>query len=157
MILLRRVRPARPARSTFDIDIAFDLAQALVRQRQECVAPWRPPVEVFETADHLVVRAEIGGLISEETSVRVEGDHLIVQGERRVSRPHGPRVYHEARIRYGAFEVDTYLPFAVDASAAIADYQDGMLTVQLPRAAAEPVGSGVNTGSQTQLARRGGQ
>ncbi len=155
MILLRRVRPARPARSTVDIEIAFDIAQALVRQRQECVAPWRPPVEVFETQDHLVVRAEIAGLVSEETAVRVDGDHLIIQGERRISRPHVRHVYHESRIRYGAFEVVTYLPFAVLASEATAEYQDGFLTVQLPRVAAAPVTSGSRY--QPAVAQRGGQ
>lgn len=155
MILLRRARPARPARSPFDIDVAFDIAQALVRQRHECVAPWRPPLEVFETEQHLVVRAEIGGLVSEETSVRVEGDHLIVQGERRIERPRVPHVYHESRIRYGTFEVVAYLPFAVDASEATAEYQDGFLTVQLPRAAVESAAT--STHYQPGVAQRGGQ
>ena len=155
MILLRRVRPVRPTRATFDIDIAFDFAQALVRQRQDCLAPWRPPIEVFETEDHLVVRAEIGGLIAEETSVRVEDDHLIVQGERRIERPHVPHVYHESHIRYGAFEVATYLPFAVNASEATAEYQDGFLTVQLPRATAASATPGSRY--QPNPVQRGGQ
>ncbi|MCA9876230.1 MAG: Hsp20/alpha crystallin family protein [Thermomicrobiales bacterium] len=119
------------------------------------MAPWRPPVEVFETEGHLVVRAEIGGLVSEETTVRVEGDYLIIQGERRISRPHVPHVYHESRIRYGAFEVVTYLPFAVLASEATAEYQDGFLTVQLPRVSAEPVTAGARY--QPAGAQRGGQ
>ncbi len=155
MILLRRVRPARPARSTVDIEMAFDIAQALVRQRQECAAPWRPPLEVFETEGHLIVRAEIAGLISEETAVRVDGDHLIIQGERRIERPLGPHVYHESRIRYGAFEVVTYLPFAVLASEATAEYQDGFLTVQLPRVAGAPVAAGSRY--ESAVAQRGGQ
>lgn len=133
MILLRRVRPARPAGSSFDIDLTFDLGQALARQRRECLAPWRPPVEVYETERELVVRAEIAGLAGDEAKVLLEGDYVVVRGERRIRRPIDPRVYHESRIRYGPFEIAIQLPFAIDAEGATAEYIDGLLTVKLPR------------------------
>lgn len=133
MILLRRVRPARPAGSSFDIDLTFDLGQALARQRRECLAPWRPPVEVFETERELVVRAEIAGLAGDEAKVLIEGDYVVVRGERRIRRSLDPRLYHESRIRYGPFEIAIQMPFAIDAEATTAEYVDGLLTVKLPR------------------------
>lgn len=141
MILLRRGRPAPPAGSSFEIDVTFDLGPASRQRRQECIAPWRPPIEVFETEADLVVRAEIGGLTGDEVSVLIDGDMLVIRGERNVVKPHGHRLYHESRVRYGAFEASVQLPFPIDVPMTSADYVDGFLTVQLPRLAATRVES----------------
>ncbi len=139
MILLRRGRSMPPVGSSFDIDVTFDLGLALHRQRQECFAPWRPPIEVFETEEALVFRAEIGGLSSDDVAVLVDDGNLVIRGERQVARPHDPRLYHESRVRYGPFEASVRLPFSVDVPASTADYVDGFLTVKLPRLAAQRV------------------
>lgn len=154
MILLRRGRQASPVGSSLDFDITFDLSPAL-RQRQECFAPWRPPIEVFETDAELVVRAEIGGLTGDAVSVEVTGDEIAIRGDRSMARPLNPRLYHESRVRYGPFEATVRLPFPVDVSAAGADYVDGFLTVRLPRQEATKV-KPRQAGSST-IAQRGGQ
>lgn len=138
MILLRRGRQAPPVVSILDVDLAFDLGPT-ERHRRECFAPWRPPIEVFETERDLIVRAEIGGLSGDELSVIAEGDALVIRGERAVSRAVDHRLYHESRVRYGPFEAVIRLPFPINVSAAGADYIDGFLTVRLPRLAATRV------------------
>ena len=155
MILLRRGRPEAQAGSSFDIDVTFALAPALLRRRQECFSPWRPPVEVFETDRDLVVRAEIGGLTGDEVEVVVESDELIIRGERAISRPDQPRLYHESRVRYGPFEASVRLLFPVDIPAATADYIDGMLTVRLPRVA--PIKVAMRDAGNGELAAPGEQ
>jgi len=154
MILLRRGRPASPVGSSFDIEVTLDLGSAQ-RQRQECFAPWRPPIEVFETESELVARAEIGGLSGDEVTVEVDGDTLTIRGERRVARPRDQRLYHESRVRYGPFEVSVRLPFPVDVSEANADYIDGFLTVTLPRLPATRVN--LRESGEIASAQRGGQ
>lgn len=154
MILLRRGRPAPPVGSSFERDVTFDLGPAYRQQRQECIAPWRPPVEVFETEGNLVVRAEIGGLSGNEIAVVVEGDLLVIRGERAFAKERGQRLYHESRIRYGQFEASIRLPFPIDVPATTADYIDGFLTVHLPRLAATRVEARETSGAE--YAQRGG-
>lgn len=155
MILLRRGRPAAPAGSSFEIDVTFDLGPAFRQRRQECSSPWRPPIEVFETESGLVVRAEIGGLAGDEVAVLVDGDMLVIRGDRNVAKPHGHRLYHESRVRYGPFEASVQLPFPIDVPATSADYIDGFLTVQLPRRTATRVET--RESSVGGYAQRGGQ
>jgi HSP20 family protein len=125
--------------SSFDVDVTFALAPAVGPQRQECFAPWRPPIEVFETERELFVRAEIGGLSGDDVEVLAEGDRLVIRGTRQIARHDDHRVYHESRVRYGPFEASIRLPFPVDIPAATADYVDGFLTVSLPRLSATKV------------------
>lgn len=138
MILLRWGRQSSPTGTSLDSDVTFELGPAL-RQRQECFAPWRPPIEVFETERELIVRAEIGGLSGDAVAVLVEGDTMVIRGERNVGPARSQRLYHESRVRYGPFEASVRLPFPVNVSTARAEYIDGFLTATLPRLAATKV------------------
>jgi HSP20 family protein len=133
MILLRRGRQTHPLEPSFEIDVMVDFRQASTRSRQQCLAPWRPPIDVFETGSGLVVRAELGGLATSEVQVLLSGDELMIRGERDVVGQVGHRVYHESRVRYGQFEAAVRLPFAVDVESATAQYADGFLSIDLPR------------------------
>ena len=136
MILLRRGLRTQTLESSFELDVVLDFGQQPTRSPRQCNAPWRPPIDVFETDNGLVVRAEVGGLTASEVEVLVSGEELILRGERDVDRPVGPRVYHESRVRYGRFEAAIRLPFPVDVESATAEYTDGFLSVELPRLAA---------------------
>lgn len=136
MILLRRGRPVALRGTGVEVDVTFDLGPAFRQRRQECAAPWRPPIEVYETGDALTVRAEIGGLATDQTAVFVEENLLVIRGERTVANGNDHRLYHEARVRYGPFEAQVNLPFPVDVPAIDANYVDGFLTIRLPRLAA---------------------
>jgi HSP20 family protein len=155
MILLRRGRPAPARGSSLDVDVTFDLGPAFGRRRQDCFAPWRPPIEVFETADGLVVRAEIAGLAADGANVIVADDELLIRGERTVVKEGGQRVYHESRVRYGEFEASVRLPFPVDSQSTTATYTDGFLVIELPRQVAKKVAA--RTSSDAGTAQRGGQ
>jgi HSP20 family molecular chaperone IbpA len=139
MVLLRRGRPATLIGSSLEVDMTFDFEPGTGRERHELIAPWRPPIEVFETESELVVRAEIGGLSGNEVEVLVDGDQLVIRGERSVAKPDNHRLYHESRVRYGPFAATVRIPFPADVEAATAIYLDGFLTVALPRLAATRV------------------
>ena len=102
-------------------------------------ALWRPALEVYETDRALVVRAEIAGMDEEHLRVLVDGDMLVIRGERPDHRQTERRSYHEARIPYGAFGADVYIPFPVDADQTAAEYDNGFLRIVLPRAAARTI------------------
>lgn len=132
VFLVRRGRPVPHLEAGSDTDVIFGLG-SLYRRAVDYAAPWRPPIEVYETREDLVVRAEICGLNLDDVAIVADGDHVMVRGSRRVSNPDARRVYHESRIRYGDFEAIVHLPFAIDVTRASADYVDGFLTIQLPR------------------------
>src|SRR5215216_1787302 len=147
MILLRRGRQTHTLESSFEIDVMVEFGQQPAGSRHQCLPPWRPPIDVFETGNGLVVRAEIGGLNTSEVQVLLSGDELILRGERDVVRSVGHRVYHESRVRYGRFEAGIRLPFAVDVDLATAKYSDGFLSIELPRLAATRLKTGEEPGA----------
>ena len=152
---LRRGRQVQLLGPNVGVEVTFDLEPTPRHERNGCFAPWRPPVEVFETEHDLVVRAEIGGLSEEQVNVVVERDQLVIRGERTIAPRAGRRLYHESRVRYGQFAVAIRLPFPVDRETTAAAYTDGNLTVTLPRLAATRIApqeqrreSGIRPGEQ---------
>lgn len=134
MLIIRRTVQRDPDRVQQEMEQVF---RSLVPQRPH-VAPkqnqrWRPPVEVYETEDALIVTAEIAGIDQNELSVVIEHDVLSIRGERFDDRRGERRSYRETGIAYGPFGVDVYIPFSVDAELAEADYVNGFLRITLPR------------------------
>jgi len=137
MIVIRRGRTHAVGMRPAEVD---ELFRAFVPGRPVGFAArgtgrWRPAIEVYETDDALIVTAEIAGVQREEIDVALEGEVLTVRGKRPdTAACDSARVYHEARIPYGEFGADVYVPFPVDAEAADASYEAGMLRITLPKA-----------------------
>ena len=100
---------------------------------------WRPAIEVYETAGALVVNVEIAGIDQNELRINLDGDRLSIRGVRHDRRQAEKRSYHEARIPYGAFGADVFVPIPIDADAVEADYADGFLRIVLPRLKARAI------------------
>jgi HSP20 family protein len=147
MILLRGGRQTNALETSFEVDVMVDFGHASSGGRRQRFAPWRPAIDVFETDHGLVVRAELGGLGTNEVQVLLSGNELIICGQRHVAHPVGHRVYHESRIQYGRFEAVVRLPFAVDIESTAAEYADGFLSIELPRLAATLVTKRVKRGA----------
>lgn len=92
---------------------------------------WDPPTDVYETEESYVVRMEIAGMREENFEISIQQDTLYIVGY----RPDFParRAYHQMEIRSGKFTSAITLPGPVDADRAIAEYQDGFLTITLPK------------------------
>jgi len=97
--------------------------------RHVCV--WRPPTDVYENEDGLVVRVEVAGMRTEDFSISLEGRTLVVAGKRVDPAP--KRMYHQMEVRFGEFRAEVYLPWPVDAEDVEARYEDGFLQMYLPR------------------------
>lgn len=140
MYVIRRTQPRDPERRQQEMEAVFrNLLSGGTTVAGGQPSPWRPATEVYETPDALVVRTEIAGMDEGNLIVSIDGDLLVIQGHRPDRCPDDRRSYHEARIPYGAFRVETYIPFPVEADQTIAEYQNGFLRIVLPRSVARAI------------------
>lgn len=93
--------------------------------------------EVEETTKDLLVRIEVPGMRKEDCQISIEGNLLVVKGEKHSEREHRDSTYHVRERAYGAFERSVHLPRTVDSDKAQASYKDGVLMVRLPKLAIE--------------------
>ena len=94
---------------------------------------WSPVVNVHETKDQFLVKAELPGLKQEEIEVSIEDDTLTLKGERKRETEVNENEYHRIERSYGTFQRSIVLPASVDASGVKASYKDGVLEIQLPK------------------------
>ncbi len=136
------------------------LFRALVeRQRplhHRVAGGWRPHLEVFETSDALVVRAELAGVDEATLDVAVEDRLLQIRGQRPKAQGEGRRVYHQMDISYGPFAAEVFIPFPIEPERVEATYDRGMLQIVLPKVPARrivprtvPVETGAGAGEGT--------
>jgi HSP20 family protein len=95
---------------------------------------WTPSLDVLETKDALVVKAEIPGIESNDISVSLEGQMLTIKGEKRHEKEEKDEQFYRAERSYGAFARTVRLPASVDGSKVTATYKNGLLTVTMPKA-----------------------
>jgi HSP20 family protein len=91
--------------------------------------------EIEESADEVVVRVELPGIKKTDCQVTIEDNLLRISGEKQAERITNDSTYHMMERAYGAFQRTFSLPRDVDAEQAQASYQDGVLTVRMPRIA----------------------
>jgi HSP20 family protein len=90
---------------------------------------WEPVVDVYETADSVIVVAELAGLKEEDIEVLVKGNCLIIKGTRGDNATQRQRSFHQIEIRRGPFEREIVLPATVDPEQTKACYESGLLEV----------------------------
>ena len=117
---------------------SFDGAGQPVDVLNESTGAWNPAVDVFETADNLVIKAELPGLYKDDVVVTVEGDRLIIQGERNITQHYTREQMHRIERSYGSFRRVFHLPSSVSSDEISAFQEDGVLTIVLPRGKANP-------------------
>jgi HSP20 family protein len=93
---------------------------------------WRPPTDVFETEDVIIVRMEIAGMKESDFVIELNERFLTIRGVRPDTNER--RSYYQMEIRFGEFAVEMELPFLVQTELVEATYQDGFLRLSLPKA-----------------------
>ncbi len=94
---------------------------------------WTPPVDIYETQDHVVIKAELPGVDPKDVEVRVENGTLYLQGQRKFENEVKDENYHRIERSYGSFVRNFPLPSSVDSDKATAQYKDGVLTLTMPK------------------------
>jgi len=93
---------------------------------------WRPPTDVYETDEGIVIRAEIAGMREADFNIFVDDHRVIINGVR--SDFPERRAYQQLEIYFGEFSVEIELPVAVLVEKVEAVYREGLLKVTLPKA-----------------------
>jgi HSP20 family protein len=116
-----------------EVDRAFD---RFLNQPAGTQAMWMPAVDVRETHDEVHVTVELPGMKSEDVTVTLENGVLTIGGEKKQERQEGKDEgdYYLFERRYGRFERSFTLPRTVDAEHIRARFEDGVLTITLPKA-----------------------
>jgi len=96
-----------------------------------------PPCNVFAGENDLLVACEIPGVTLDDLDISVMGDTLTLKGERKPADEVGAEAYHRRERRTGPFNRSIQLPNRVDPNNVEAEYEDGVLTVHLNKAAEE--------------------
>jgi HSP20 family protein len=96
-----------------------------------------PAINAWSREEDIIVKAELPGFEPEDIEISVEQDSLTLRGERSVDPLKEGETYHRRERWNGKFFRSFTLPFAVETKKVEADFKDGILTVKLPRAAAD--------------------
>src|SRR5574341_779026 len=95
---------------------------------------WRPPTDVMEDQNQIIVLVEVAGMQGADFHVSLSNQRLTISGVRAAREP-AHSAYNQLEIRYGDFRTDVILPWPVEEGKINARYEDGFLRVELPRAA----------------------
>lgn len=93
---------------------------------------WRPPTDVYEREDSIVVRVEIAGMNENDFVINLDQNILTVHGVRADITER--RAYHQMEINFGEFYTAVEIPLPIDVEHVRAEYQNGFLWVYLPKA-----------------------
>ena len=111
--------------------------ESFVRPRAGWLAPLSDgglAVDMYETDDEVVVKTAVPGVKSEDIDVSITGDVLTIKGETKTEEKVERANYIRQERRYGAFSRSLSLPSTVVADKATAEFENGMLTLTLPKA-----------------------
>jgi len=95
--------------------------------------PWAPSVDIFETDNELVLKADIPGIDQKDIDIRIENGTLSIKGERKFEKEENNKGFHRMERSYGSFVRYFTLPETVDTEHVKAEYQSGVLTLTLPK------------------------
>lgn len=104
---------------------------------EEGLAPaaWSPAVDIYETDDSVVVKAELPGFTRDQVDLEVRDRVLLLRGERKVEKDVKGENYHRMERAYGAFLRSFSLPSGVEEDKISATLKDGVLEIVLPKRA----------------------
>ncbi|MBI3636753.1 MAG: Hsp20/alpha crystallin family protein [Candidatus Rokubacteria bacterium] len=105
-------------------------------EEMPALGQWSPRLDMTETKDVVIVRAEMPGVEQNDIGVSLQDQTLTVKGEKRQEKEEKDERYHRVERSYGSFLRAVRLPVAVDGTKVSATFKNGVLTVTLPKAMA---------------------
>ncbi len=103
------------------------------RADDSALTTWAPAVDIYETQDELVVKADLPEVSEKDLDVRVENNMLTIRGDRKFEREVSEDSYLRVERSYGSFTRSFSLPNTVNTEAIKAEYRNGVLTVRMPK------------------------
>jgi HSP20 family protein len=96
---------------------------------------WAPAVDIYETENDLVLKADLPEVAEKDIDIRVENNMLTIRGERKLEESVKEDNYLRVERAYGSFSRSFSLPTTVDTESIKANYKNGVLTVEIPKRA----------------------
>jgi len=113
---------------------AFEDAFTRILSEPNANRPWAPAVDIYETENELVFKADLPEVDLKDIDVRVENQTLTVAGERKFEAPNaGNKGYHRIERNYGKFVRSFAVPATFDTEKIAASFKNGVLSVTLPK------------------------
>jgi|SRR5882724_57658 len=97
------------------------------------LSTWNPSVDIYETDDALVIKAELPGVSKDDVSIDVHQNTLTLRGQRKHETEVKDEQYHRVERSYGSFQRSFTLPSTIDYEKVQATFKDGVLELHLPR------------------------
>lgn len=94
---------------------------------------WTPAADVVENEEGFVIQVDLPGVAEDEVEIQVDGDRVVVRGERRPAENARPDSFHRMERSYGPFVRTFVLTTDVDADHVTAALKDGLLRLDLPK------------------------
>jgi HSP20 family protein len=158
MRTIARWEPFRGAASLQD-QVNRLFSDVLERKSEESsLTAWAPSVDIYETEHELVVKADLPAVDPKDLDIRVENNILTIRGERKFEKNVNEENYLRVERAYGSFARSFTLANTVNSEAIKADYQNGVLTLSIPkREEAKPKQIKVNVGTPAVAAAAAGR
>jgi HSP20 family protein len=94
---------------------------------------WAPDLDVSETEEEILVKADLPGIDEKDLSISLSGTNLLIKGEKKEEKEEKGKHFHRIERSFGSFQRTVALPVAVDSSRVRAEYNKGVLEVHLPK------------------------
>src|SRR5271154_6413050 len=105
------------------------------RNSESALTTWSPAVDIYETENELVLKADLPAIDEKDLDIRIENNTLTVRGERKFEKQVNEDNYLRVERSYGSFSRSFTLPNTINTEAIRAEYKNGVLTVQMPKRA----------------------
>jgi len=94
---------------------------------------WAPSLDMSETKDNYVVKAEVPGIDAKHIDISLTGDVLSIRGEKKQEKEEKEEDFHLVERNYGSFSRSVRIPAEVESNKIKASYKNGILTITLPK------------------------
>lgn len=114
----------------------FDETLQRTRSREEediSASLWAPPVDIYETENEIVLKAELPEIDQKDIDIKVEDNTLTIRGERKFEQETKKENYHRIERAYGKFSRSFSLPNTIAQEKIKASYKDGILKLVMPK------------------------
>lgn len=110
----------------------FEDAVTRLMSEPRTARPWSPAVDILESENELVVKADLPEVNEKDIDVQVENQTLTIRGERKFEKEENAG-FHRIERSYGSFLRSFAVPSTVETDKVAAQYRNGVLTVRLPK------------------------
>lgn len=134
MQTISRLDPFRELNSLQDqVNRLFDETFSRGRSAESEMGTWAPAVDIYETEQELVLKVDLPEVDQQEIDIRIEKNMLTIRGERKFHNEVSQDNYLRVERAYGPFSRSFSLPNTINTEAIKADYQNGVLSIRMPK------------------------